>query len=118
MRRVLAAILLTAIATTCAIADEPTVIKLWPGKAPGETGNIGPEEVTNGKPGEKTPVKRVTNVSEPTITVYRPAKANAAGTAVIIAPGGGYSVLAWEHEGTQVAEWLNKLGVTAVLLKY
>ena len=39
-------------------------------------------------------------------------------TAVIVAPGGGYNVLAWEHEGTQVAEWLNKIGVTAVVLKY
>src|SRR3954454_3881345 len=99
MRRVLAAILLTAIATTCAIADEPTVIKLWPGKAPGETGNIGPGEATNGKSGQKVPVRRITNVSEPTISVYRPAKANPAGSAVIVAPGGGYNLLAWEHEG-------------------
>jgi acetyl esterase/lipase len=57
-------------------------------------------------------------VSEPTITVYSPAKDKANGTAVVVAPGGGYSILAIEHEGTDVCEWLNKLGVTAVLLKY
>jgi acetyl esterase/lipase len=61
-------------------------------------------------------VKRVTNVTEPTLTVYRPEKPN--GTAVIVAPGGGYSILAIEHEGTQVCEYLNTLGVTCALLKY
>ena len=59
---------------------------------------------------------RVTNVSEPTLSVYRPEKQN--GTAVVVCPGGGYSILAIEHEGTRVCEWLNSLGVTAVLLKY
>src|SRR5205085_8980193 len=46
------------------------------------------------------------------------AKDKANGTAVIVAPGGGYSILAIEHEGTQTCEWLQSLGVTAVLLKY
>ncbi|HEX3313414.1 MAG TPA: alpha/beta hydrolase [Gemmataceae bacterium] len=117
MRPAMTAILLTAFAATAVFADEPTVIKLWPGKAPGETGNVGPEEAKTGK-GEKAPITSITNVSVPTISVYRPAKANDAATAVIVAPGGGYNVLAWEHEGTQVAEWLNKIGVTAVVLKY
>jgi acetyl esterase/lipase len=58
----------------------------------------------------------VTDVSEPTITVFRPEKPN--GTSVIVAPGGGYMFLSWMHEGTQVCEWLNSIGVTAVLLKY
>ncbi|WP_166647054.1 alpha/beta hydrolase [Prosthecobacter fusiformis] len=58
----------------------------------------------------------VTNVSSPTITVYRPEKPN--GTSVIVAPGGGYAFLSAVHEGTQVCEWLNTLGVTGILLTY
>jgi acetyl esterase/lipase len=91
-------------------------VKLWPGKAPGETKDIGAEKYLEAK----TPndVKRLTNVSEPTVTIYSPPKDKANGTAVVVAPGGGYSILAIEHEGTEVCEWLNRLGVTAVLLKY
>ncbi len=91
-------------------------IKLWPGKAPGETKDIGAEVVT--PPKNDKDVKRVGKVSEPTITVYAPPKGKANGTAVVVVPGGGYNILAIEHEGTQVCEWLNTLGVTAVLLKY
>jgi acetyl esterase/lipase len=97
--------------------NESPIIKLWPGKAPGETKDIGPEKYQENKPGQAG-VKRLTNVSEPTLAVYRPAKGKANGSAVIVAPGGGYSILAIEHEGTQTCEWLNTLGVTAVLLKY
>lgn len=95
-------------------AAEPTVVKLWPGKAPGETKDIGPEKET--LPKNDSDVKRLTNVSEPTIAIYKPSKPT--GAAVIVAPGGAYAILAIEHEGTQVCEWLNTLGVTAVLLKY
>lgn len=98
-------------------AADPAAIKLWPGKAPGEAKNIGPEQVIEPTPG-KGDVKRVSNVSEPTITIYSPPKDKNTGTAVVVAPGGGYSILAIEHEGTKVCEWLNSLGVTAVLLKY
>ena len=101
--------------TLFARGAEPEVVKLWPGKAPGEAKDIGPEQFIEPKPGQAG-VKRLTNVSEPTITIYRPAKPN--GAAVVVAPGGGYSILAIEHEGTQTCEWLNSLGVTAVLLKY
>lgn len=95
-------------------AAEPTIVKLWPGKAPGEAKDIGPEKETPAK--DANDVKRLTNVSEPTIAIYKPSKPN--GTAVIVSPGGGYSILAIEHEGTQTCEWLNTLGVTAILLKY
>lgn len=96
-------------------AAEPTVVKLWPGKAPGETKDVGPEKYLEAKAGQLE-VKRLTNVSEPTIAVYKPAKPN--GTAMIVSPGGGYGILAIEHEGSQTCEWLNTLGVTAILLKY
>lgn len=98
-------------------AADPVVVKLWPGKAPGEDKDIGPEKYIEAKP-KQIEIKRLTNVSEPTITVFAPPKDKANGTACIVAPGGGYSILAIEHEGTDTCKWLNDLGVTAVLLKY
>ncbi len=100
-------------------AERP-VIALWPDVAPGEKGAIGPEkDETVHKPDAKprTEVIRLGNVSKPTITIFRPAeKAN--GAAAIVCPGGGYSILAYDLEGTEVCEWLNSIGVTGVLLKY
>ena len=61
---------------------------------------------------------RISNVSEPTISVYMPTKAKSNGTAVIVCPGGGYNILAYQHEGIEVCNWLNDLGVTGILLKY
>ncbi len=98
-------------------ADEPVVVKVWPGKAPGEKGDVGEEKFEEQKPNQKK-VKRLTNVSVPTLTVYRPAKDKDTGAAVVIAPGGGYHVLAWDLEGEEVAQWLNTLGVTGIVLKY
>lgn len=63
-------------------------------------------------------ITRISNVSVPTLTAYLPLKDQANGTAVIICPGGGYSILAIGHEGYNVAEALNKAGVAAFVLKY
>jgi acetyl esterase/lipase len=115
MSRVCSVLALTLTLTLSAQGADP--IKLWPGKAPGETKDIGPEKYLEAKKGQLD-VKRLTNVTEPTITIYSPPKDKNTGVAVIVAPGGGYNILAVEHEGTDVCEWLNKLGVTAVLLKY
>ena len=82
----------------------------------GETGAVGEEALAPAKPG--APVKRVTNISKPTLTVVRPAKGTSNGASVIIAPGGGYSFLAWDLEGEEVAAWLNSIGVTGIILKY
>lgn len=96
-------------------AAEPVVVKLWPNGGPEPAGvDIGAERTI--PPKNDQDVLRVTDVTDPTISVYRPEKPN--GTAVVVAPGGGYGILAIEHEGTQVCEWLNSLGVTGVLLKY
>jgi acetyl esterase/lipase len=100
-----------------AAAEKPSVIDVWPGKPPGEKGDVGEEKVTENKPGA-TPFKNITNVTHPTLTVYRPAKDKDIGAAVVIAPGGGYNLLAFDKEGEEVAEWLNTLGVTGVVLKY
>lgn len=105
-------------------ADKPMVVELWPGKAPDEVEGIGDELVRmspklDRKQVEVTESTRlVTNVTKPTIAVYRPKKDKDTGTAVIICPGGGYWNLYWELEGEEVAEWLNSLGVTGIILKY
>ena len=115
--RCLSILALTLALTLSARAADPVVVKLWPGKAPGEAKDMGPEKYQETKPGQAD-IKRLSNVSEPTISVYPAPKEKATGAAVLVAPGGGYSILAIEHEGTQVCEWLNSVGVTAVLLKY
>ena len=97
-------------------AVEPVEVTLFPEGAVEPAGFVAePEGLMEDK--KKDGVKRVGNVSVPMMTVYRP-ETGANGTAVLVCPGGGYSILAIEHEGTQVCEWLNSLGVTAVLLKY
>jgi acetyl esterase/lipase len=86
----------------------PQVVKLWPDGLP------------DGKPLEKpeeTKVARTAHVSEPELFVYLPPKEKANGTAVVICPGGGYSILAIEKEGHVVARWFNDIGVTALVLK-
>ena len=63
-------------------------------------------------------VKRVSNVTQPTITYFLSDSAKATGTTVMVCPGGAYQILAIEHEGVDVCKWLNEIGVHAVLLKY
>jgi acetyl esterase/lipase len=104
--------------------EAPRVVELWPGKAPEEPGTIGPETTLMSKQSEKSkveitePTRLVTNVTKPTLTIYRPAKDKDNGAAVLICPGGGYWNLFWQIEGEEVAEWLNTLGVTGIILKY
>jgi acetyl esterase/lipase len=97
-------------------AKAPEPVPLWPKEAPGEKGDIGPEKVQP-QPKNDT-IERLTNVTRPTLTVYRPPADRDTGAAVLICPGGGYQILAWNLEGTEVAEWLNSIGVTGVVLKY
>lgn len=99
----------------------PLTLDLWSGRPPGPEVTLPPEADTS-KPGEKLvagrPVLRLGNVSHPQITVYRPAPADDTGTAIIIAPGGGHWILAYDLEGTEIAAWLNSLGITGIVLKY
>lgn len=93
---------------------QPQVTPLWEDGEIDTTGWDQPEEITvlpNG-------IKVVRNVSKPTLTAYLPAPSIATGTAVIVCPGGAYHFLAFEHEGTQVAAWLNQRGIAAFMLKY
>lgn len=108
---------------TCSslLAQEPEVLEIWPGKPPGDTPELGPEQdmttARDGKPAGRA-VIRIGNVTTPTISLFRPPANKANGAAVIICPGGGHRILAWDLEGTEVAQWLNSIGVTAVVLKY
>src|SRR4029434_11215231 len=63
-------------------------------------------------------VIRLGNVTNPRISVFPPPVDTANGAAVLVCPGGAYHILAMDLEGTEICEWLNSLGVTAVLLKY
>jgi len=94
-----------------------TQVPIWPaGKAPDAQPVSGPESATKGA--GKWFVS-VTNVSEPTMTVYPPpAEAKNTGAAVVVFPGGGYQILAIDLEGTEICDWLISRGITAVLLKY
>jgi acetyl esterase/lipase len=94
---------------------KPETMNLWPKEVPGETGTIGEEKATKTSDGK---IGGLTDISVPTITVYRPETDKANGLGVVVCPGGGYNMLAWDHEGEQVAAWLNSIGATAVLLKY
>ncbi len=106
-------------ATVC--AAEPIVLNLWPGKAPGETKEL-PPEADQTKPEDKLIAGRriikLGNVSTPQIAVYQPETEKNTGAAVIVCPGGGHNILAYDLEGTEVAEWLNSIGVTGIVLKY
>ena len=92
-------------------------MKLWPREVPGEADFKAPAPNPNAKP-PKDDTIRLALVTEPTLTLFRAPAEKANGAAVIICPGGGYNILAWNKEGTEVAEWLNSLGVTAGVLKY
>ena len=84
------------------------VFHLWPNGAPESNGLTGPEVQLEGG--------RVANVTDATLTVYPGYYPN--GTAIIACPGGGYVRLAMSHEGYDMAEWMNKMGMTFAVLKY
>ena len=93
-------------------------ILLFPKGAPGETIKlIEIADTDGGKTGGES-VLRITNVSEPSISIYHAPDEVASGAAMIVCPGGGYNILAYDLDGDEVCEWLNYLGITAVLLKY
>ncbi len=93
---------MTWLGTVCQAQDaaqsHPT-IPLWPHGVPGAQGTDPNKDV-------------------PSLTIWQPQPELAKGSAVVVCPGGGYGMLAIDHEGKQVAEWLNSLGITAFVLKY
>jgi acetyl esterase/lipase len=115
------ALLIWLVAPCASLAAEPITVNLWPAKPPGEAKEL-PPEADQTKPDDKLIAGRriikLGNVSVPQLAVYQPPKEKNTGAAVVICPGGGHHILAWDLEGTEVAEWLNEIGVTAIVLKY
>ena len=96
-------------------AELPKEIPLWPKGAPGSEGKTEKELHVKNAAGEVTSVSRIHN---PSLTPYLPAKDKANGCAVLVIPGGGHRVLAIQHEGYNVGEWLRERGIAAFVLKH
>lgn len=95
-------------------AAHAQTVNIWPGVAPGSETWTQQERVV-----ENTPLGTVVfNVVTPTVTAYLPELSKATGTSVIIAPGGAFVALAIDHEGTNLARWLQQRGIAAFVLKY
>lgn len=98
--------------STLVNAQEITV-SLWPaGKLPNY------QKTTETEKSDSTDIVRISKVQNPEIAVFLPSKKHATGQAVVICPGGGYGILAYNWEGTDVAKWLNSKGITGIVLKY
>jgi acetyl esterase/lipase len=109
---------------SASLSAEPVVLDVWPARPPDETVEMGPEKVRmspklDRKQVEVTEQTRlITGVTKPTITILRPTREKDTGAAVLICPGGGYWDLFWQLEGEEVAEGLNSIGITGIILKY
>lgn len=100
------------------VADsvELETIELWPDGLPAGATALTEKQIEEAK--SKTTSERIFYVENPILTVYEPSAEKKNGTAVVICPGGGYMMLAYQHEGIELAEWFNSQGVTAFILKY
>jgi acetyl esterase/lipase len=105
-------------------ADVPLVVEVWPGQPPDDNAQVGTERVLMSQKLDRKQVevteqtRMITDVTKPTLTICHPAKDKDTGTAILICPGGGYWNLFWQLEGEEVADWLNSIGVTGIILKY
>lgn len=111
----LSAILLLVAFTFTLFSQEKEIIQLWPNKVPGETEGKHPPVITDNTKGFVT---RITDITNPAIVVYPAPVYNNNGVAIIVCPGGGYNILAIDKEGYEIAEWLNTLGFSAMVLQY
>lgn len=110
----LSSFLLFCCLTTSVIAQN-FLMKVWPAGVPGSIVNENYFENSTIKNGS---VSLYFKVTDPTISVFLPPEEQSNGTAVLILPGGGYGVLAFDYEGTDIARWLNKNGIAGIVLKY
>ncbi len=122
MTRLLGMVLVMGMSMGSLMAGEGEVVELWEGEVPGPVAMVDGEEVdkqkaTDGLVGGKT-VMKLGNVARASITIYPAPEETNTGAACVVCPGGGFSILAWDLEGVEIAEWLNSIGVTAVVLKY
>jgi len=110
MKKLLICLLITSIIAP--LAGQNQILPLWEGDPPNyrETGEVTIFDTAD--------IVRVRNVQKPDIAVFLPSKKNATGEAVVICPGGGYGILAYDWEGSDIARWLNSRGIAAFVLKY
>ncbi len=114
--RVLGVVVLM-MASAVGVAQKTTLL-LWPGGNPEPSKVVGAEADTTVVTPAGRSVQRVTNVSQPSLTVYAPAAGKNTGAAALVFPGGSYLRLSYTTEGTDICEWLNSIGMTCVLVKY
>jgi acetyl esterase/lipase len=98
--------------------DADEVIRLWPDGPPTPIESGGEEITYLVREGIAKGTHFLRNISDPTLTVFTPAEGSSNGRGTVIAPGGGWTINAWSHEGLDVARWLTAQGFTAFLLKY
>lgn len=110
-------ILLTILVLINSVAMAQT-IKLFPDNAPNEKGVMQQIDDYSGNKVANESVLRISDVDVPTLTFYPASVDNNSGTTIIVNPGGGYNILAYNLEGTEICEWFNKQGINCVLLKY
>ena len=110
MKKLLICLLITSIIAP--VVAQNQILPLWKADPPNyrETGEVTIWDTSD--------IVRVRNVQKPDIAVFLPSKRNATGEAVVICPGGGYGILAYDWEGSDIARWLNSRGIAAFVLKY
>ena len=114
MKKIIVIVLIAFMAAE-SFSQKKEIIYLWPGKVPGEMKEKQPAVIDTSK---KDKIVRYSEVTNPAIEVWLPDGAVKNGSAVLVCPGGGYQILAYDLEGTEIAAWLNKLGFTAFVLQY
>jgi len=110
MKNLIVASILIAWSLSC--LGQNQIVPLWEGDPPNykETGEVTIWDTSD--------IVRVRLVQKPDIAVFLPSKKNATGEAVVVCPGGGYGILAYDWEGSDIARWLNSEGIAAFVLKY
>ncbi|MCB1061379.1 MAG: alpha/beta hydrolase [Verrucomicrobiae bacterium] len=108
-------VMMVAISIAAPTRAEQKSLFLWPALAPSETSDF-PGEAMPPREGEDPPVTRVVNIRRPSIDVFLPESPN--GVGVLIIPGGGFAKVVTDKEGSEAAEWLNELGITAFVLRH
>jgi acetyl esterase/lipase len=96
-------------------SQKKETINLWPGKVPGEVKEKGLPVIA---PTKNDNIVRYAEITDPALEVWLPEPSKRNGQSVIVCPGGGYSILAWDLEGTEVAAWLNSIGYAAFVMQY
>ncbi len=116
-------VLIIAVTMTAFADDAPKPTLLWPGTPPGSANVAASQQETDAtKATDHTVagqrVMRIGSVSKPTLTFYPAPDGKNTGATVVVFPGGGYEILAYDLEGTEVCAWLNGIGVNCALVKY